>query len=524
LQTLSTSLLTAQKSVGVTGAFADPIWKIILSRASQTTRGYDRTRIRQMRETAEDDNQIGEVLLDNSDQALIALNFEKFQGLLYWGYNTGVARSIWVANTAYAVGDIVTPTTVTGYQYRCTVAGTSHTTTEPTWGTALGVTQTDGVVSPVTWEMDGNTGDEYSPAPVMKVESQEFLSGMGRLLCQLYLIGKPNQLAQDKGVSRYTQTSADTNTVKTLISAIAAKTLTPYTDYTAVTATYDSEDSIIDSFKPADFFSVETNETRLEKIKELLSYTGCKMRFEDDGQMHILDPVTTGTTYAYEYRLAVATYHTFFSKAIRERFINPNKEIVSSHTDHTPQYSGNATSATSYALDPKIRTTQRRLASSAQGTVIAGALIEQTELASERGSITVPMNVGQEVWDYVLVTDSRQGDTRAGNVQHYQRRVKVPEGNERVTWEMTIRFGRVSELSLLSAYAMGGLGADTADRYAILVANIGELADRLLAIAVAYDDLRIAHNGLVARFNELTQFSAVIPRLHVYEQLIIPVE
>ena len=516
----------AQKSIGVDGGVtADPIWKLVLSRSGQTTRGYDRERIRQIRETEEDDSQILEVLLDNSDQALIALNFERFQGIFSSGYNTGVARTAWAANTVYAVNDIRVPTTANanGYQYRCSVAGTSHATTEPTWGTALGVTQTDGTV---TWEMDGNVGDEYSICAPFKVESQEFLSGMGVLLCQLYCIGKPNQMGQDKAESRYTQISADTNTVKTLITAIAQKTLTPYTNYTSVTATYDSEDSLISTFIPADFFSVETNESRLEKTKELLAYTGCKQRYRDDGQLHILDPVTTGVTYDYEYKFDVSGDHTFFSKAVRERFVNPNKEIVKSHEDHTPQYSGSATSATSFALDVKIRTTLRRLASNAQGTSIAEAMIEQTELASERGSITVPMNAGQEVWDYVKVTDSRQGDTRTGNVQRIQRRIKIPEGREPLTWEMEIRFGRVSELSLLSQYAAGGsqVAASGADRYALLAANIGELSDNLIALARTYDNLRVAHNSLVARFNELIKFGAVMPRLHVTEQLIIPVE
>jgi len=520
LRTLSTTLLTAQKAVGVTGATADPIWKIVLSRSGQTTRGYDRTRIRQMRDTEEDDNQIGEVLLDNSDGALTSLNFERFQGILYWGYNTGVSRTAWAANTAYVVGDIRVPTTANGYQYRCTIAGTSHATTEPTWGTALGVTQTDGTV---TWEMDGNSGDEYSPCAPAKVESQEFHSGMGALLCQLYLIGLPNQMGQDKATSRYTQESGDANTVKTLFTAVTGATLTGYTQYPAITATYDSEDSIIDSFTPADFFSVEINKSRLETAKELLAYTGCKMRAEDDGQIHVLDPVTTGTSYDYEYRFDVATYHTFFSKAIRERFVNPNEEIVKSHPSHSPSYSGSATSATSYALAPKTRTTYRRLASSAQATAIAEALIERNELTSERGSITVPMNAGQEVWDWVKITDSRQNDTRTGNVQYIQRRVKVPEGNEPLTWEMTIRFGRVSELSLLSQYAMTGKDeAAETDRYNRLAQNIGELADYITALARAYDELREAHNNLAAAFNNLQFDELVLRKLTVTEQLIIP--
>uniref|UniRef100_A0A6M3JUS8 Uncharacterized protein n=1 Tax=viral metagenome TaxID=1070528 RepID=A0A6M3JUS8_9ZZZZ len=56
----------------------------------------------------------------------------------------------WTANTAYAIGDVVKKTTYNSHSYLCTVAGTSHASTEPTWSTTNGVTQTDGTV---TWKV-----------------------------------------------------------------------------------------------------------------------------------------------------------------------------------------------------------------------------------------------------------------------------------------------------------------------------------------------------------------------------------
>ncbi len=56
----------------------------------------------------------------------------------------------WVANTVYVVGDFVKATTYNNHTYLCTVAGTSHATTEPTWSTTNGATQTDGTV---TWKV-----------------------------------------------------------------------------------------------------------------------------------------------------------------------------------------------------------------------------------------------------------------------------------------------------------------------------------------------------------------------------------
>ncbi len=70
--------------------------------------------------------------------------------------NTGFYNALklwpetWAVGTTYALGDVVKPTTYAGYSYLCTVAGTSHATTEPTWSTTLGATQTDNTV---TWKV-----------------------------------------------------------------------------------------------------------------------------------------------------------------------------------------------------------------------------------------------------------------------------------------------------------------------------------------------------------------------------------
>jgi len=70
-------------------------------------------------------------------------------------------RSIWVANVARVVGDMVRPTTPNGKIYRCITAGTSHAADEPDWG-SLGFagTITDGTV---VWERQDNP-DAYLPA------------------------------------------------------------------------------------------------------------------------------------------------------------------------------------------------------------------------------------------------------------------------------------------------------------------------------------------------------------------------
>lgn len=64
----------------------------------------------------------------------------------------------WGASRAYALGDIVRPTSPNGWWYECTVAGTSGAS-EPTWSTTEGGTLTDGTATwtarkAVVWQYD----------------------------------------------------------------------------------------------------------------------------------------------------------------------------------------------------------------------------------------------------------------------------------------------------------------------------------------------------------------------------------
>ena len=63
-----------------------------------------------------------------------------------WGAEWSTAR-------AYTAGNLVVPTTANNYIYRCSVAGTSHAVTEPTWPTTVGGTVTD---NGITWICDGS--------------------------------------------------------------------------------------------------------------------------------------------------------------------------------------------------------------------------------------------------------------------------------------------------------------------------------------------------------------------------------
>lgn len=367
--------------------------------------------------------------------------------------------------------------------------------------TSLNLMGFQGIIS---YGMVTSAGDEYSPtAPLWVLTQQTFSLGSGDLYCQLNLGGLLNLLNADKGESRYEPDSSDTNTIKDLISAICGATLAPYTNYTAITVTYDSEDSIIDSFQPKDYFRVNLNESRLSAIKRLLGWTGCVMRVEDDGALHILVPrvetstawqastpyslrdevvpttatgyiyvcTTAGTsggseptwatgtgdkisdggvvwTVAYDYQYELATddagKHTFFDKSYRERIVTPNYITVKSHSSHAEQFSGNAQVSGYASLPAKLKkrqTYELRISSNAQGTSIAQAIVSKLEIDAQRGSGRVPMNVGAEVYDFNYLIDEREGDARNGIVKQISRHCNA---NQR-QFEMDMSFGLLAE-------------------------------------------------------------------------------
>jgi hypothetical protein len=66
-----------------------------------------------------------------------------YDAKVYYGkIHSLVTADAWEADTVYAEGDCVLPTTKNGYRYICTTAGTSDAG-EPTWPTTIGITVND---------------------------------------------------------------------------------------------------------------------------------------------------------------------------------------------------------------------------------------------------------------------------------------------------------------------------------------------------------------------------------------------
>jgi len=285
-------------------------------------------------------------------------------------------------------------------------------------------------------------GSEYSATAALSVIDQTFNSDPNNLTCTLEVEGIPNLMAQDEASQNYVPEADDTKVVKTLIREIAGDTgvtmLTCFNHCHKYDVVWDvGYDTLADTYKPKDGFRVYTGGSRLAALRRVLDYTANVPRFEADGKIHILKPVTSGTTYDSEYSLDRGA-HTFFSKAYKNSLVFPNRIVITSRPDDDPQYSGSAQIDGYSSLPDSVKKTkyiQARLESNAQAEDIAEALIAKAEMGCSRGQAEAPLNCGAEVFDYVKVTDSRQGDTRTGNLGYVHRRF----GQDK--WTMTFGFG-----------------------------------------------------------------------------------
>ena len=410
--------------------------KIVLTRAGQDTRTYGNDRILSIKFSHSSWSQRARVVLDNSDNALTDLALTAFKGVISKGAT-------------------------------------------------------------------GTAGDEYSAQPELWVFQKNCDSSPGNLTCALELIGIPDRMALDKADVDYKPDDDDTKTVKTLLREIAGDTgvtfLAAFNHAQAYDIVFDSEDNVIDSHQPKSRFRVFLGDDRRAKFRELLEKTGCHMRAEDDGKIHIFKPArntstaweantayslrnvvipttannyvyictSAGTSHAtteptwptgigdtvadgtvawavaydYEYELNADGQHTFFTKSYREQLVFPNKVTVKSFENDDPSTrTGSATSSSDNSLMAIEQTIRATLASNDEATNIAEAVIARYEMWADSGGAEVPMNVGAEVLDFVHIIDSRNGDNRNGNIGELTLYYTSPT-NGRGRWSMTFSFG-----------------------------------------------------------------------------------
>ena len=365
-----------------------------------------------------------------------------------------------------------------------------------------------------------SSGDEYqaqAPMTVIAQKTDTIFRPNGDLLATLSLAGLFNIWGEETASEAYAPDRINTDTVKTILDAIAGATLTAFNTYPAHTITYDSgyDDGIINDFKPRDAFSIAKGESRLSAFRKAMAWLTDKARIENDAgtaTVHIFLPTTTGVSYDYEYNDTISSSnHNFFNKSVRKRLVLPNRVIVKNDPTNDDAFTGTATDAASYAAlgnEYKTRTFYIRTESNAECVLIATAILAGYQLGAEKGQGLAPMNVGQEMFDFIKITDSAANDTRTGNIG------SMIETYRQGTFEFDFRFGNligvglagttISSLSATTSLSGAANLTELTKKVNALVDTINEIAQTQLTIINALIALRdrteFTHLSVTERF------------------------
>lgn len=313
-----------------------------------------------------------------------------------------------------------------------------------------------GYKATISWGCVTPAGIEYSATAPLEMEICQLDSSPGRLYCSLYCLGEMSMLAEDKADASFLPT---TETPKALIEGTlkgdGVGGLVPFDHCPAYSYEWDTgyDDGLIDSFVPKESVRVSIGTSRLAFIRRVIDFTNDVIRYEDDEKFHILKPVLSGDSYDYEYELDGE--HTFFTKTQMERLVIPN--LVKVWNDDYTSQETHGKDATSYGLRPVVLPIKlQNLASVAEANNLADAILAKLKMHAKTAEAIVPMNCGQEIWDYIKITDTREGTTQTGNVgaitRHY--------GHGR--YRMTIKLGGWTSMKEFSLRweIYGGSGDD----------------------------------------------------------------
>ncbi|KKK57506.1 hypothetical protein LCGC14_3053790, partial [marine sediment metagenome] len=285
--------------------------------------------------------------------------------------------------------------------------------------------------------------------------------------------------------------TAETLLVKGHLQALAGATMQGFTHTQSFTITFDApEETILDSITPGDSFRVGFRETRLSVFKKLMAYVKSVPLVKADEEIHIFNPTVSGAVFDYEYFLDVVDEHTYFTEGFRRRLVVPNLLKISSHPDSgtavagSADFSGLSTASDNSLLD--IRDFDRvRIASNQEGKDIADARIQKLEQAADKGYLISTINVGQEMYDYIKITDRRLSLNRQGNVGQIIERYKPGAPNP---WQMQLSLGTIPTAIIPFSPGDFQSAVVTTELYNKHLEEIQEFANLVIAILEDHEE------------------------------------
>lgn len=413
MRTLNADLLTAQRSASA------PVYiQVVLSKAGSTTMTYTTAdaynRIVGIDEVEKQYSGKTTILLDNSDgnfNSLVTYDFRGYSVQVGWGFICAGAvnrysnsQTLWVVEQTEIsrFGKLLT-------QLICyDIWGMIGQSKVFSGGVKLGgvVTRTENY-NPVGRKLVGQSSSAYGT--VTHYQSKELLVSnvVGAFQGETAKIGTDLSIAIDSitilgtDVGGAKQYSGDT-TIQTIVAALLS-------DWVSV-PTVDTDDPLnsYTTYKP--IYNVYVDASKSTTIQELLDFTLCGMRMRDS-TMHVLYlSAAPSTDYTYD------GVHNIAGCDRTRQLSFPNRVYV---VDCDPYYAaptwvGSYTDTDSYALLGKYidaLVVNPTVQSNADCVALALAIISRGKQSVSTGAVILPMiNVGQEILDWVVLTDSRNSN------------------------------------------------------------------------------------------------------------------
>lgn len=406
MRTLSAALKAAQASGAVAGNY-----KAVINGVT-----YDESRILHLLHDEATGGAIADIILDNSDGTLDALNVKGLRVNISYGVDSEFsdAAPLWVMQ-----------------QHEDTYARRK-----------VLVLRCEGMVN---WLIRDEASAEFLPEPadttVLRTYLQHILTATAATDLPVWVAGSTRgtadyiaptpangwyykcSVAGTAGSAEPTwPTGLKTTVADSAVTWTAwGRAATVYSHAPAYALTIDSAEGLLTAFAPADAFYVHRRDSRWLSTKRLLDYTESVILPQADTALHVIRPTVSGTAYDYTYDNSSATTHNFWKKEYSQRLVAPNYLTLESMADDAVVISQTAANTADNALYNVRTFKDSYLVSTALASSAASASITKLNMSTDKGRLLAPMNVGQEVYDYVNVVDA-DGNSVTGNVSSVMRR------------------------------------------------------------------------------------------------------
>lgn len=284
------------------------------------------------------------------------------------------------------------------------------------------------------------SGEEYSNAPPVWVNAQRTISVEGELVCELVCVDiwwkLSNQRAMGSSFTTPPYWDRDT-TILDIIDALLSQL--------GITLSNDATSDPNLSDMPV--YESEVNRPVRNILRDMTAMTQSVLRMTGSDtimSLYYLHP-NPASVYTYD------TGHAFYSDVKEAGLVVPNRvivcDLIPTAVTQKAQFSGSADDTFSQGKigvytqvfeDQSVQSDsdcQRR----------AEAYLSKVRTERNQGTIVVPMNCGQEMYDYITVYDTRTGEMVSGRVGSLMRTYDPTEDRNYV---LEIQLGGITDIDL----------------------------------------------------------------------------